>query len=78
MWESWPTPGYTARLGQPVEKLKQASYSSPKFKNQFNIDGSQMGLIFVLFTLERAFRVAYIPGLMVICRKSSVLGFLTS
>ena len=39
----WADPGGTARPGQPVEKSEQAPASSPRIKNQFNIDGPQWG-----------------------------------
>ena len=39
----WAVPGGTARPGQPVEKSEQAPASSPRSKNQFNIDGPQWG-----------------------------------
>ena len=34
----WADPGSTAIPGQPAEKPEQAPASSPKSKNQFNID----------------------------------------
>ena len=43
MYGEWAVPGGTARPGQPVEKSEQAPASSPRFKNQFNIDGPQWG-----------------------------------
>ena len=34
----WATPGGTAIPGRPVAKVEQAPDTSPKFKNQFNIE----------------------------------------
>ena len=35
----WTVPGGSVRPGQSVVRLKQASLSRPRFKNQFNIGG---------------------------------------
>ena len=37
----WADPGGTAIPGQPVAKVEQAPYTSPKSKNQFNIEDVQ-------------------------------------
>ena len=34
----WADPGGTAIPGQPVAKVEQAPDTSPRFKNQFNIE----------------------------------------
>ena len=34
----WADPGATAIPGQPVAKVEQAPDTSPRFKNQFNIE----------------------------------------
>ena len=37
-WEERAVPGGTAIPGQPVAKVEQAPTTSPRFKNQFNIE----------------------------------------
>ena len=44
----WADPGGTAIPGQPVEKLEQAPKSSPKSKNQFNIEVPHWGTYQIL------------------------------
>lgn len=44
----WAVPGSTAIPGQPVEKSEQAPASSPRCKNQFNIDVPRWGTYQIL------------------------------
>ena len=44
----WADPGGTAIPGQPVAKSEQAPESSPRSKNQFNIEVPQWGTYQIL------------------------------
>ena len=44
----WADPGGTAIPGQPVEKPEQAPVSSPRSKNQFNIEVPRWGTYQIL------------------------------
>ena len=44
----WADPGGTAIPGQPVAKVEQALYTSPRYKNQFNIEVPHWGTYQIL------------------------------